>query len=304
MRSPRRAAELWRLCAQAAYCSLCCAPAQWQCATHCKGSYAYYISFAIRTLSAINASAQAFCWLGFLAADQESCFGQAHSAMRLLMHGGTSYLPSCLPWLPLLRGWANLAVQHDCGEFMTHLLHRAAPRAYVGMRQSRLSDPHTVREAGDLSSPILLDMQSGQLVDQWTHQAAVHALTHHSGLVVLQIKRYGFEHDSPTKTLAPLRVLPGETIALPQFASQEGLELQLLRFRVGYVIYISLGHTPNTGHYQVALSEKRGHAVKASWQFAICNDGCIPRRAASADLQRIETNCYLIGLVRVDPDDP
>ena len=159
----------------------------------------------------INASAQAFCWLGFLAADQESCFGQAHSAMRLLMRGGTSYLPSCLPWLPLLRGWANLAVQHDCGEFMTHLLHRAAPRAYVGMWQSRLSDPHTVREAGDLSSPILLDMQS---VDQWTHQAAVHALTHHSGLVVLQIKRYGFEHDSPTKTLAPLRVLPGEIIAL------------------------------------------------------------------------------------------
>ena len=187
------------------------------------------------------------------------------------------------------------------------LLRRANPSAYVGLWQSRMSAPHIVREAGDLSLPILIDMQSGSLqhlVDQWTHQAAVHALVHHSGIVMLQIKRYGFEPDSgPTKNLTPLHLQPGEVIVLPQFASQEGLELQLLRFRVGYVIY-HLGHTTDTGHYQVALCEKRGHAATAPWQFAICNDGCVPRRAAPSDLCNIAANCYLIGLIRVDPDDP
>ena len=43
------------------------------------------------------------------------------------------------------------------------LLRRANPSAYVGLWQSRMSAPHIVREAGDLSLPILIDMQSGSL---------------------------------------------------------------------------------------------------------------------------------------------
>ena len=46
-----------------------------------------------------------------------------------------------------------------------------------------------VEQAGPLSSPILLDVQGGELqelIDKWNMQSAIHALDRHSGIVSLQ----------------------------------------------------------------------------------------------------------------------
>ena len=145
----------------------------------------------------LNASAQALYWLGALTASPRECYGAAQAALKPLMRSGRPFLPSCLPWGPLLRGWHHLSTQHDACEFMVHLLDKAAPAAFEGSWQSRLSDPFTITDEGPLRTPILLDLRGETLqglVDSWSVQASIQALVECSGVIMLQIKRYGVQH--------------------------------------------------------------------------------------------------------------
>ena len=92
--------------------------------------------------------AQALFWIGQLTNAPSHCFGSAQAALRLLGKTGTFYLPSCLLWTPLLRGWRALAQQHDVAEFMQHFLSHANPPAYREFWQSRLDLPLQVVDAG------------------------------------------------------------------------------------------------------------------------------------------------------------
>ena len=108
----------------------------------------------------LNACAQAFCWVGNLLAAPRPCLGSAQAALKLLRKSGTPYLPSCLAWGPILRGWRGLCQQNDAAEFMTHLLRVAQPEAYQGQWQARVSNPVAVVDTGPLAAPILLDVSS------------------------------------------------------------------------------------------------------------------------------------------------
>ena len=185
---------------------------------------------------------------------------------------------------------------------MQHLIPCAVPPAYHGAWQSRTSNPLTVEDGGPLSAPILLDMRGDTmqaLIDAWSSQSAVHALESHSGLVILQLKRYSSPEGVPAKNSAPVLVQPGEALAVPVFAVQDSLDLLSRQFRVAFVIYHH-GVSPHGGHYQAALSMSSTSDLTGEWQFYICDDGIVPKRAASADLKDILHNAYLIGLVRGD----
>ena len=222
----------------------------------------------------LNASAQAFCWIGNLLAAPRSCLGTAQAALKLLRKQGSPYLPSCLPWGPLLRGWRELRQQNDVAEFMTHLLRAARPDAYKGFWQARYSNPCSVLDTGPLDAPLLLELTGGNLqasVDAWTHQHAVFALLSHSGIVLVQLRRFKHDVGGITKGTAPLRIEPGESLILPIFAEASDTVLIHQQFRVAYVIYHH-GVTPHSGHYQVAFCSARGGSAVTAWHFYICND--------------------------------
>ena len=164
----------------------------------------------------INSCAQAFQWIGALAGQPRLCYGAAEAAIRLVSKPGNPFLPSCLPWVPLVRGWRHITRQHDAAEFMQHLLTRSAPSAYHGCWQSRLSNPLQVVDAGRLDSPLPLDLAGDDLqslVDGWATQHAPHALVSHHGVLVLQLKRYHSDAAAPRKQRSMIHFAPGQTIA-------------------------------------------------------------------------------------------
>ena len=123
---------------------------------------------------------------------------------------------------------------------MQHVLRQAHPPAYFGSWESRLSDPFAVEDHGPLSAPILVDVQGSDLqsvVDAWSAQHAIHALSAHSGLFLLQLKRYTRVGDSAGKNTAPLLIRPGDALAMPCFAAPGSTELQHRQFRVAFVIF-------------------------------------------------------------------
>ena len=91
-------------------------------------------------------------------------------------------------------------------------------------------------------------MQS--LIAMWHQQYAAHAISQHSGLVVLQLWRYG---SSGTKDCSVLPIVPGERLRLPVFVSAEGTHVSEETFCVIWVVF-HLGETTSSGHYQAALS--------------------------------------------------
>ena len=250
----------------------------------------------------MNACVQAYTWIGDLATTPAHCHGRLQAAVKLLRKPLKPYLPSCLPWVPLLRQWISLRMQHDAAEFMLHLVNYAEPSAYIGQWQARTENPPQVEETGPLSAPILLDLPGGSLqglVDNWCHQAAIHALQCHSGIVQLQLKRYRNALGVTHKCSDPIAILPGDSLILPVFADSASTTLSHRQFRVAYVIFHH-GQTTTSGHYQTALSVPTGPTADSEWQFYICDDGKMPRRAASADLRDIKHNAYLVGLIRGD----
>ena len=258
----------------------------------------------------LNSVAQALCWLALLADDVLSCGGKARTAIMLAQRAHKPYLPDCLAWHPILRGWSQLKQQHDAGMFLTHVLTYAAPAALCGVWQARLCNPDTVTDAGPLTSPILLEVQGRDLqsaVHYWHRQHTIHALTSHGGAVVLQLNRYSFLEGAPRKVCQPVNILPGSTVQMPIFAAR-GIEVSFQPFRVAFVIF-HLGDRVTSGHYQTALCVRRrpesaqqpAHGLDV-WEFQICNDRCRPRVATTRDLDCIHCNAYLVGLL-YSPND-
>ena len=112
-------------------------------------------------------------------------------------------------------------------------------------------------------------------------------------------KRYASPGGLRCKDLSPIFIRPGAALALPVFADSASVDLQHRQFRVAYVVY-HLGAVTTAGHYKVALSVPSGLGGHSEWQFQICDDGQVPKRAAPANLQEILHNAYLVGLIRGD----
>ena len=70
----------------------------------------------------LNATSQAFAWVGQLTVDEDSCYGAARAAMKPVLEAGRPYLPECLAWRAHLRDWDRLTQQQDACQF-----HDASP---------------------------------------------------------------------------------------------------------------------------------------------------------------------------------
>jgi len=240
-----------------------------------------------------NSSAQAFYWSSMLAVDAGSCAGSLRAGLSSLAASGSMYLPDSLTWRRVFVEWQGLAVQHDVSEFYNHLLQTAAPTAYMGRWESRLENPHTIVDSGDLYHPLLLHFPGAslsELIRGWKHPYAVQALCQHSTMVLLQLCRYGA--DGSNKNTFPVNVPPGSAVQLPVFADCTRTTLRMETFRVILVIF-HIGDRVTSGHYQAALCYP---TADDSWEYRICNDNRAPKKARPSDLKLLAHNAYLIGL--------
>ena len=253
----------------------------------------------------LNAASQAFAWVGRLTVDEDYCYGSARAAMRPVLDSGRPYLPQCLAWRAHLREWRSIAQQQDACQFMEHLLSSAKPKAYLGTWQARLTLPFQVVDGGSLEAPILLDLPGTsdltlqELLQHWHEQHTIHAVEKHSGVILLQLKRYAHVSGNPVKDARAVRWLPGERVAVPCFCEAQGIRVRFDYFRIAYVLCHVGPHT-EAGHYQAILCVPTPHPARAGtfeWHNAVLNDNSKPRRAGARDRQLLECNCYLLGLI-------
>ena len=256
----------------------------------------------------LNACAQVFAWTGQLADHAASCYGTAKAATKPVLVPGKPTLPQSLAWHVILGGWPDVNRQHDACQFMLHLLRRTKPAAYTGEWQARLTGPDAVVDAGDLAAPVLLDLAGETVPDlliSWHEQRTIHALSHHSGIVMLQLKRYKHEGSGPVKDQSIVRWQPGERVAVPAFRDSTGTEIRFEYFRIVWVL-CHVGLQVETGHYQAVVCKPNadvGADALTSWQGWVLNDNCRPRLTTPRDTHTLERNCYLFGLV-YDPGQP
>ena len=183
--------------------------------------------------------------------------------------------------------------QHDAGEFLQRFLAVAQPGACAGGWEARLTNPSRVHDSGDLGIPLLLHLPGETLqtlVDSWHNQFATHALTYHGGDLFLQICRFC---DSAQKNMQCLPLRPGDVVAMPVFTEVGSACTRLEQFRVVAAVF-HLGPRTTSGHYQALLGKpEAGQCVSY-----ICDDNRKPRRAQSRDLDVVDHNAYLVGLLR------
>ena len=91
-------------------------------------------------------------------------------------------------------------------------------------------------------------------------------------------------------------------LRLPCFSESSGTACLMRDFCVAFVIY-HIGRLTAEGHYQAALcvpdvrtSQMQDPRV-VSWTFHVCNDRQLPRVATAGDLELINHNAYVIGLL-------
>ena len=256
----------------------------------------------------LNACAQAFAWTGQLVDREDRCYGNATAAVKPVLANGKPHLPQSLAWHMLLGGWREVTRQHDVCQFMQHLLSKSVPSAYIGSWQARLTGPDVVVDTGALDAPILLDLSGATVADllhAWHEQHTIHALHEHSGIVLLQLKRYKQEGSCHVKDQSAVRWHPGERIAVPVFSSSVGVHIRFEYFRIAWVL-CHLGLHVETGHYQAVVCKPIadvGEGEPASWQGWVLNDNSKPRLLAARDADMLERNSDLVGLV-FDPGSP
>ena len=147
-------------------------------------------------------------------------------------------------------------------------------------------------DSGTLLQAITLHVEGETLqalVDRWHRQYALHALVQHNGLLFVQIARYTRD----AKLHDVLRVRPGDSVILPVFETAEGLGVKHEACRVIVLIY-HLGNRVTSGHYKSLI----GVPEDAAWGYFVCDDNKPPQPAKSRDLQQVDRNAYLIGLMR------
>ena len=192
------------------------------------------------SLCYINSVAQSLAWQGRMSSAPLLCYGQAHIALQMVLRPGTPTLHRSLPWLPYVQTWRQVAQQHDASEYLQHFLSIAQPPAYNGHWEARMSNPHQVTDGGALQSPLLLEACGPDLqaaVDTWHAQPALHALCMHTGLVLLQLKRYSYQDGCSCKNQVSILCRPGAVIRVPHFTASAGIQVRHDKFRVAFVIF-------------------------------------------------------------------
>ena len=106
----------------------------------------------------------------------------------------------------------------------------------------------------------------------------------------IQVKRYAF-HDRAYKRTDPILLRLDTVVNVPIFCTVQGAEMYHVPYRLIFAI-AHTGDTPQSGHYQAALS--RGP------RFYLSNDGVAARPMRTQEYDWVARNCYLLGLLRHD----
>ena len=252
----------------------------------------------------INSVVSGLHWVGQHCQASE-VFGSFTSAFRAVTNGtkrNPCYIPSLLPWLPLLRGWTRLSSQHDACEFLTHLLSKISPTCFTGSWEARLNDADLVevRGSGTFFAPLPMDLPSvehaslQQIINHWHMQETTNALLSPPRFLLIQLKRYVMQGMSPSKLHTCVPLSTGARIQVPCFVGGS-----LSTIPVVYTLCFAVAHdglTVNSGHYRCALFPMNGTPF-------LSDDGVPPRPMDRSEISRTESRCYLICLRRAGQFD-
>ena len=141
-----------------------------------------YLNAAIRSLLWAHASA--------IVSDQDVAsevgFTNAGSQALAFLHrlpNRPHFLPGMLLWRFMLAGWARAQQQHDCAEFLHHLVPRLCPQALAGewsARRLQENDQPAQTESGTCDQAVILPLPAGDqlhaqnLIHHWHTQSSVH----------------------------------------------------------------------------------------------------------------------------------
>ena len=221
----------------------------------------------------INSFVKAWLWTVCSAGHSEAhSFGNAVQAWRDVLFAKKPQFVPCLPsWRPILRHWQRVNSQHDVVEFAEHVFQYMQAPVMAGSWESRTLEGDAVRvwSSGSTNRAlhIHLDDRPGQtvqmLVQGWSEQAMVHALTHVPKVLVLQIMRYHAAATGPIKLDVP--ILLDAQVTIPVFTHD--VHTSGVVFKLQAVIQHH-GATTNAGHYTATLIEDEG-------QYWMCDDGSV-----------------------------
>ena len=210
-----------------------------------------------------------------------------HRSRRILMAGHVLYGA-------IFAGWRSPAQQHDCAEFLAHLVTIIGPSLCDGKWEARreqdsprqgrrimVADVGLCRQAISLDIPAG-DMRSAQyLLHLWHSQAHTHALRQIPNILFLSFSRYGGRPGEEYKN--ECSITWGEVIHVPVFTSGEALASNTEEFEVVATI-MHHGDSVLAGHYTATLTEAAGDTVcddNAEPAFQARDPGNAPRASSS-----------------------
>ena len=197
----------------------------------------------------------------------------------LLLHKGRSVLVAGhILFSAIFTGWRSPAQQHDCAEFMAHLIARIGPGVCDGKWEARRQqidsegqsqvvtvDEGTCCQAMSLPLPDG-DMRQAQfLLHNWHTQAHPHALQKVPKLLFLSFSRYGGRPGLDQKNSC--RIAWRRQVYMPVFSGGHDLSSGVVEFEVIAAI-MHHGVVVTAGHYTAQLVEAEGDTL--------CDDNAAP----------------------------
>ena len=197
----------------------------------------------------------------------------------LLSHKGRSILVAGhILFSTIFTGWRSPAQQHDCAEFLAHLIARIGPGVCDGKWEARRQqldsegqsqvvtvDEGTCGQAISLTLPDGDMHQAQLLLHNWHAQAHPHALQKVPNLLFLSFSRYGGSPGVDQKNSCSIAW--GRRVHMPVFSGDNDLSSGVVEFEVIAAI-MHHGVVVTAGHYTAQLVEAEGDVL--------CDDNAIP----------------------------
>ena len=218
----------------------------------------------------------------------------------LFAHKGRAFLVAGhILFSAIFVGWRSPAQQHDCAEFLTHLMAKIGPGICDGKWEARRQQVDSegrpqvvVVDWGTCTQAISLDLPDGDahpaqhLLHNWHTQAYPHALQKVPSLLFLSFSRYGGGPGRAQKNSCCISW--GHTVYMPVFSGDDDLSTGVVEFEVVAAI-MHHGVSVTEGHYTAQLVEAQGDIL--------CDDNTLPTYQARHSDSRIQQSREVYILV-------
>ena len=245
----------------------------------------------------MNAAFRTLLWALTLDATLDAlCLRRGLSFAKFLFQrkDQSTLLAGQLGFAAFLQEWRSPKSQHDCAEFLHHVIRQFGPALFEGRWEARrVVDPdsdaqHCVMvDEGHCSQAITLDLPAGDrhtiqyLLHLWHDQAHVHALQAAPPLLFLRVSRYRLEGSNPIRN--PSNLVWKPVVHIPLFRGPDIRESGTVAYEIIGVINHH-GDSPQTGHYTVQL-----HAASGSLR---CDDNVPPTFTSATGPNYLDTTFH------------